>query len=67
MDAIYKRRSIRKYLDKPVGKELIQQIIKAGINAPSAGNEKPWQCVVIDDREILDKIPTSSSSFQDAL
>jgi nitroreductase len=58
MDAIYKRRSIRKYKDAPVSHNLIEQIIKAGMNAPSAGNEQPWQFLVVDDRKILDKIPT---------
>jgi nitroreductase len=41
MEAIYKRRSIRKYSSKPVPREIIEQIIKAGMNAPSAGNEQP--------------------------
>jgi nitroreductase len=58
MKAIYKRRSIRRYKDMPVNKDLIQEIIKAGMNAPSAGNEQPWHFVVVDDRALLDKIPT---------
>ena len=57
MDLIYKRRSIRKYLDKPVDKDQIKMILKAGMNAPSAGNEQPWHFLVVDDREILDQIP----------
>ena len=58
MKAIYKRRSIRKYLDKPVEQDLIQEILKAGMNAPSAGNEQPWHFVVVDDRNLLDEIPS---------
>jgi nitroreductase len=57
MEAIYKRRSIRRYQYKPVSKDLIRQILKAGMNAPSAGNEQPWQFLVIDDRVLLNKIP----------
>ena len=57
MDAIYKRRSIRRYLGKTVPEELIKKILKAGMNAPSAGNEQPWHFVWVDDREILDQIP----------
>lgn len=30
----------------------------AGMNAPSAGNEQPWHFIVVDDREILDTIPS---------
>lgn len=56
MDAIYKRRSIRKYTDKPVAKETVLELIKAGMNAPSAGNQQPWLFAVIDDRGIMNKI-----------
>jgi nitroreductase len=39
MDAIFTRRSIRKYLSKPVIWDVIESILKAGMNAPSAGDE----------------------------
>ena len=57
MDMIFKRRSIRKYKSDPVSKELIHEIIKAGIAAPSAGNQQPWHFIVLDNRKILDWIP----------
>ena len=57
MEAIYKRRSIRRYQNKAIPEDLIQKILKAGMNAPSAGNEQPWYFVWVDDREILDQIP----------
>ena len=57
MDAIYKRRSIRRFTDQAVKKEQIEEVLKAGMNAPSAGNEQPWQFLVIDDRKLLDRIP----------
>jgi len=56
--AIKTRRSIRKYKDKPVPDDVIDQLLEAGMMAPSAGNEQPWQFIVIKDREILDKVPT---------
>lgn len=57
MNAIFKRRSIRKFETKAVPKEELIEFIRAGMNAPSAGNEQPWQFVVIDKRELLDEIP----------
>ena len=57
MESIFKRRSIRKYTDKVVPDELIEKIIRAGMAAPSAGNEQPWHFVVINDRSVLDAIP----------
>lgn len=57
MDAIFKRRSIRKYTEQTVPEELIDKILRAGMAAPSAVNEQPWHFVVIQDRAILDEIP----------
>ena len=57
MDAIYKRRSIRKYTSKRVPDEKLLEFVKAGMNAPSAGNQQPWRFVIVTERSILDKIP----------
>lgn len=57
MEAIKTRRSIRKFIDKLVSKEDIEDLIRAAMQAPSAGNKQPWQFVVITDRKKLDKIP----------
>lgn len=46
-EAILGRRSIRKYIDKPVELELLQEIIEAAIMAPSAMNTQPWFFVVV--------------------
>ncbi|MDE7447407.1 MAG: nitroreductase family protein [Lachnospiraceae bacterium] len=45
--SIYHRRSIRKYSDKPVSKEMIVQIIDAGRMSPSAKNRQPWRYIVL--------------------
>lgn len=56
MKAIFERRSIRKYTNKPIPKENIEKILRAGMAAPSAGNEQPWQFIVLDDKNILNSI-----------
>jgi len=56
MDAILTRRSIRKYLPEPVSREMIEDILKAGMSAPSAGDEQPWHFIIIDRRDLLEKI-----------
>jgi len=58
LNAIRTRRSIRTYLDQPVPEELVQELLAAAMQAPSARNQQPWQFIVIDDRAILAKIPT---------
>ena len=51
MENIFHRVSIRKYEDKPVEKEKILQILKAGMQAPSACNQQPWEFYVVTDKE----------------
>jgi nitroreductase len=36
---------------------MVRQLLQAAMNAPSAGNEQPWQFVVITERRLLDEIP----------
>lgn len=55
-EAIKNRRSVRVFQDKPVGKELIEKIIEAGIHAPSNCNVQGWRFIVIDKQEAKDKI-----------
>lgn len=56
-DVLHTRRSIRSYEDKPVPRTMIDTILRAAMAAPSAGNQQPWQFVVITDRQKLDRIP----------
>ncbi len=57
LKAIHTRRSIRAYQDKPVDQQLVEEIIGAAMMAPSAGNARPWQFIVLDDPAILQAIP----------
>lgn len=57
LTAIHTRRSIREYTDQPISEEAVQEILKAAMAAPSAGNQQPWQFIVITDPEILKEIP----------
>jgi nitroreductase len=57
IEAIYTRRSIRKYTSRPVSEEIIHELLTAAMYAPSAGNQQPWHFVVIRDRQTLDAIP----------
>lgn len=59
-EAIHTRRSVRAFSPRPISEEAILELLEAAMQAPSAGNEQPWQFVVIRDREILDAIPDIS-------
>ena len=58
-DAIFARRSIRKFYDRPVEIEKIEMLLKAAMAAPSAMNIKPWEFVVISQPEKLNSIGTA--------
>ncbi|HUU70189.1 MAG TPA: nitroreductase family protein, partial [Planctomycetota bacterium] len=50
LEAIAKRRSVRKYKTTPVPRELIEKVIDAGRRAPTAMNVQPWEFVVVTDQ-----------------
>jgi nitroreductase len=49
------RRSIRRYLEKPVEREKILTCIEAARLAPSADNVQPWRFLIIDDPDLKDQ------------
>jgi nitroreductase len=53
IDTIYKRRSVRNYLNQSVEREMIMTLLKAATAAPTAANCQPWEFIVIDDKEKL--------------
>lgn len=56
LKAIASRYSTRRFLDRPVPKEILEKIVDAGRVAPTARNEQPWEFVVVTQRESLRKI-----------
>ena len=56
MDCIFQRRSIRKYKDKQVDKEILEILIKAGMAAPTACNNQPWEFIAVREKETMDKL-----------
>ncbi|MGB9727828.1 MAG: nitroreductase family protein [Nitrososphaeria archaeon] len=58
-EAIEKRRSVRKYLDKEVPMKLILKVLEAGRLAPSAHNSQPWHYIIVTDSEKRKKIAES--------
>lgn len=53
MNSIYHRISVRKYEDRPVEPDNIREILRAGMQAPSAGDQQPWEFYVVTDKETL--------------
>lgn len=56
IDAIYARRSIRQFQEKPVEKEKLTILLQAAMAAPSAMNFRPWEFVVVTKADTMKKI-----------
>lgn len=54
--AIYSRRAVRDYAEEGVARPLLQKLIDAAVQAPSAVNEQPWLFTVVQDRAALSLI-----------
>lgn len=68
--AIMSRRSIRKFKDTPVTDDQIKILLEAAMQAPSAGDGRPWHFVITKDRQklnaIADKIDDGNNMFKEA-
>ena len=49
MDTIFTRRSVRKFDDRPVEPEKLEQLLRAAMQAPSAGNQQPWEFLIVQE------------------
>lgn len=56
LDIILKRRSIREFSDKEIAKSDLLDLVKCGFMAPSARAQESRGFVIIDDKEILNKL-----------
>ncbi len=56
---ISSRRSCRRYEDRPIAAEMVEQLIAAASWAPSAHNRQPWRFVVIEQREVKEQLATA--------
>ena len=58
MEAILTRRSIRHFKPDPIPEDLVNKLLQAAMQAPSAANAQPWHFIVIDDRFLLEQVTT---------
>jgi len=53
---IFERRSIRKYSNLSISDSDIENLLRAAMAAPSAGNQQPWEFILIKDKNIMSDI-----------
>lgn len=56
LDTIFQRRSIRRFTNDKVSDELVEKLLRAAMAAPSAGNQQPWDFIVVRDKTTFEKI-----------
>lgn len=60
LEAIRKRRSVRKYTGDPIPREDLEKIIDAGRLAASGSNQQPWDFIVVTDRGMIDQLKVAA-------
>lgn len=66
LQAIYQRRSVRKYTAEPVDRTLIEEVVNAALWAPSASNRQPWHLSVFTNREMIEAVEAEGKLYMAA-
>ncbi len=56
IELLRKRRSVRKFLDRPIEKEKVDTLIEGMLRSPSSKGINPWEFIVVSDPELMSKL-----------
>ncbi len=56
LETLQNRRSVRKYTEAPIAKETLTAVLQAGLLSPSSRGNRPWELIVVEDKELLAKM-----------
>ena len=66
LEAIRKRRSVRKYTGEPIPREDLKKIVDAGRLAATGSNRQPWDFIVVTDREMIERLKVAAEWMEKA-
>ena len=66
LQAIRKRRSIRRYTGEPIPRKDLETIVDAGRLAPSGFNIQPWDFIVVTERDVIEQLKVASRWMEKA-
>jgi len=66
LEAIRKRRSVRRYTGAPIPRQDLETIVDAGRWAATGGNRQPWDFIVVTERETIDQLKVAASWMDQA-
>ena len=67
LDIFANRKSVRKYAQGPLEDEALDKILKAGLLAPSGHARRPWEFILVRDKQMLERLSGCRSSGADML
>ena len=67
LEIVRRRRSIRRYDERPVPPELVAELREAVLRAPSSRNLRPWRFTFVTDRATLEALSTAKASYAQPL
>ncbi len=56
IDCIMTRASVRSYTGEQINDSIVDKILRAGMAAPTAANQQPWQFIVVNEQNLKDSI-----------
>ena len=56
MREIFHRSSVRKFTDQPVEPEKVDRLLRAAMNAPTAGDQRAWEFYVVENKDVLKRL-----------
>lgn len=66
LEAIGKRRSVRKYTGEPIPKKDLEKIVDAGRLAATGSNQQPWGFIVVTDRAMIERLKVAAEWMEKA-
>ena len=66
LEAIRKRRSVRKYTGEPIPHQDLETIVDAGRLAATGSNKQPWDFIVVTDRAMIERLKVASAWMEQA-
>ena len=66
-DLFLRRHSIRRYTDEPVSPEDVKTIVEAGLLAPSSKRARPWQFILVEDKEMLARLAECKPDYAQSI
>ncbi len=56
LELLYKRRSVRKFLSRDIEAEVVDKLLTGMLLSPSGRGKRPWEFIVIDDRDTIGRL-----------